>query len=158
VGRAAIEVAVWWAVLTVVYIATLSVVTGPELLGAAACAAACAVLAVAARRAARARWRPERRWTGWLAPLAVSIAADTVRLFALVLPRLFAGRPSGGKLRTMAQPGDERARSAARRAFGTLVLSASPGSIVLDWPADGSPIVLHELGSGPPSLPEAVTR
>jgi len=47
---------------------------------------------------------------------------------------------------------------AARRAFGTLVLSASPGGIVLDWPADGSPILLHELGSGPPALDEAVTR
>jgi hypothetical protein len=151
-------VAVWWAVLTAAYTATLSVATGPELVGAAACAAVCALLAVAARRAARARWRPDRRWAGWLAPLAVSIAGDTARLFTRVLPRLLAGRPSGGKARTMAEPGDVRARAAARRAFGTLVLSASPGSVVLDWPADGSAIVLHELGSGPPALDEAVTR
>lgn len=38
-----------------------------------------------------------------------------------------------------------------------VVLSFSPGSVVLDWPPDG-PLVPHELGSGPPHREHKVTH
>ncbi|WP_030437355.1 hypothetical protein [Actinoplanes subtropicus] len=138
------EAVVWWVVLTAVYVTTLGTFTGPEFAVAIGVGLLCAVLAVVARHAARARWSVEPRWAAWLVPLPAAIAADTVRL----LSRL----PRGGTIRDLPAPG-----SAFRRAWGTVVLSSSPGSVVLDWPPDG-PLTLHELGSGPPHLDGRVTR
>jgi hypothetical protein len=142
--RTAAEVAAWWAVLTGAYAVTLSVATVPELVVGAGVAVGCAALAVAARRAAHARWSPRLSWVSWLLPLPGAIAADSLRLFG----RLLRGRPGGGVVRLIAAEtiGEPPDRAAFRRAYRTVVLSASPGSVVLDWPADGSPLVLHELG------------
>jgi hypothetical protein len=49
-------------------------------------------------------------------------------------------------------------RAQARQAWGTLLLSATPGSVVVDWPPDGRPAVVHNLGSGPPRMEEVVIR
>lgn len=144
--------------LTIAYAVTLSVATGPELIGAVVCGGLCAMPAVAARRALGAAWRPDPRWGAWIGPLVAAVAGDTVRLLGRVLPRLIARRPGGARVREVRPPADrDEARAAARRAFGALVLSASPGSVVLDWPEDG-PVVLHALGSGGSALEEAVTR
>ncbi|MCU7726260.1 hypothetical protein ODJ79_21235 [Actinoplanes sp. KI2] len=144
------EVTVWWVVLTAAYVTTLGAFTVPEFAVAAGVGLLCAVCAVAARRATRARWSPDPRWAAWLVPLPAAVAADTVRL----LSRL----PRGGTVRDLPTPRDESPdRAAFRRAWGTVVLSSSPGSVVLDWPPDG-PLTIHELGSGPPHLERRVTR
>lgn len=145
-----LEVAIWWAVLILAYAATLPVATGPELVGAVVAAGVCAVLAVAARRAAGSVWRPTATILRRSVLLPVAIAADTVRLL---------GRGGHGSVRTVEQAGGEPPpRASWRRSWGTLVLSASPGSVVLDWPDDGSPVVLHELGSGRPRLDGVANR
>lgn len=144
--------------LTGAYTVTLSVATGPELLGAVVCGGLCAMPAVTARRALGVAWRPDPRWGSWIRPLAAAVAGDTIRLFGRVLPGLVARRPGGAQIRELRPPADRgAARAAARRAVGTLALSASPGSVVLDWPDDG-PVVLHTLGSGGSALDGAVTR
>jgi len=143
VGRVA-EVAVWWVALTAAYVTTLGAFTTPEFLVAAGVGLLCAALAVVARRAAGTRWSVHLPWLAWIVPLLAAIAADTVRL----LSRL----PRGGTIREVPAPG-----GAFRRAWGTVVLSSSPGSVVLDWPPDG-PLTLHELGAGPPHLERRVTR
>src|SRR4051812_7647258 len=149
-GRVA-EVAVWWVVLTAGYVTTLGAFTGPEFAVAVAAGLLCAVLAVAARRAARTRWSAHLPWLAWIVPLLGGIAADTVRLLGSL-------RRDGGTVRRIPAPtGEPPARAAFRRAWGTVVLSSSPGSVVLDWPADG-PLTVHELGSGLPHLEERVTR
>jgi hypothetical protein len=141
-GKAVAEVAAWWVVLFLAYAVTLSAPTGPELAGAVVASAICAVLAVAARRAAGSSWRVRFRPPRGRLPLA--IAADTVRLLI---------RSGHASIRTI-----EPAPDAAGGAWGTFLMSASPGTVVLDWPADGSPVVLHTLGDGKPRLDEVVTR
>ncbi|WP_412740706.1 hypothetical protein [Krasilnikovia sp. MM14-A1259] len=149
---AVVEAACWWVALTVAYASTLSVATLPELLVAVGCGAACAVAAVAARRAARLAWAPAGRWLSWAGPLAVAVVADTFRL----LTRFPAAK---SRVRTLPQPsGEQPQRAAFRRAWGTFVLSASPGTVVLDWPDDGAPVRVHMLASGWPDLGRVVMR
>jgi hypothetical protein len=148
--RRAAEIVVWWPVLTGFYIATLGVATPSEVLVAAGVGLVCAALAVVARRAAGARWSADPRWAAWLVPLVGAVGADTVRL-------LGRRRPRGGRIRQIPAPtGEPPPRAAFRRAWGTVVLSSSPGSVVLDWPPDG-PLTVHELGAGPPRLERRVT-
>lgn len=157
--RTLAEVAAWTVALTLAWIATLSTISAPELVAGAVSAVACAAVAVLARRAIGPAWRPEPRWAAWLLRLAAAIPADTVRLLARALPRLVRDRAGGGELRHLPPPPDEEpARAALRRAWGLIVLSASPGSVVVDWPPDGAPALVHELGSGPPSVADVVSR
>jgi multisubunit Na+/H+ antiporter MnhE subunit len=156
--RRTAEVAAWWVVLTFVWVASLSAATAPDVLAGAVCGLLCAVLAVAARRAIGQAWRPVPRWAAWLGPLLLAVPADTARLLIRVLPRLVRDRRSAGSLRRIRPPAGEEAAAGFRRAWGTLALSATPGSFVVDWPPDGRPAVIHTLGSGPPQMDEVVVR
>jgi hypothetical protein len=76
-----------------------------------------------------------------------------------LLPAHLRRRAGGGGNRRRRPPlHEEPARAGFRRAWGTLVLSAAPGTVVLDWPPDGAELVYHELGSGRPRLEEVITR
>lgn len=148
------ETLVWAVALLIAWITTLSTISAPEVVAGAVSAVLCGVAAAVARRMMGQAWRPEPRWLGWLPPLALAIPADTVRLLGRALPGLMRRRTAGGKIRELPPPPrEEPARAAFREAWGLMVLSASPGSVVVDWP----PLV-HELGSGPPDLAERVTR
>lgn len=151
-----VESTIWWVALTAVWAATTAALTGPELLVGAGCALACAVVAAATRRALRQRWRPDVRWLAWLGPLAAAIPIDAGRLLVGVVPRLLTGRQAGGGLSRLATPtGEPPDRAAFRRAWGTFAVSATPSSIVLDWPPDG-PVVMHLLGPGRRSMGKVV--
>ncbi|GIJ27200.1 hypothetical protein Vqi01_23620 [Micromonospora qiuiae] len=154
-----VELVIWWVALTVGWVATVSPLTLAELLVGAACALVCAVVAVSSRRALGHRWRPDVRWLAWLGRLAVAVPVDTARLLVQVTPRMLAGRDVPGRLVRLRPPTDEAAsRAAFRRAWGTFVLSATPSSVVVDWPPDGAPVVLHLLGSGQVSTGKTVVR
>ncbi|MEV4754236.1 hypothetical protein AB0J86_03855 [Micromonospora sp. NPDC049559] len=173
------ETATWYAVLLLAWLAMLSSRAAEELVAGAVCALPTAVVAVAARRAIRRAWRPRPAWATWPLLLVPAVPADTARLLGRVLPGLLRTRAVGGRTRgaaggrtrgtagrnrsagrtrgTATPPGEPAARRDLRRAWGTIVLSATPGSVVLRWPADG-PAVLHVLGSGRPSPERTVTR
>jgi hypothetical protein len=153
------EAAGWWAGLMLAWIATMSTISVPELTVGAGCALLCAVVAVVARRAIGQRWRADKRWLTWLGPLVLAVPADTARLLGRALPGLLRHRGSTGRLRRAEPPGGEDPeRAAGRQAWGTLAVSATPGSVILDWPPDGRPAVIHDLGSGPPQMDEVVMR
>lgn len=146
-------------VLFVIWVGTVAVLTTAELVTGLVVAVACAVLAVGARRFLGQSWRPEARWARWLLPLVVAVPADAARLLLRVLPRLLRERTRGGRVARERPPaGEEPARAGFRRAWGTLLVSASPGTVVLDWPPGDAEIVVHELGSGPPRMEKVVTR
>jgi multisubunit Na+/H+ antiporter MnhE subunit len=158
-ASAAYEVTLVIAVLFAMWVATLAVPTTAEVVTGLGASIVCAVLAVAARRLLGQSWRPAARWTVWILPLLVAVPADTARLLLRTIPHLIRDRSGGGRIERVRPPAhDEPSRAGFRRAWGTLLLSATPGTIVLDWPPDGAEVVVHELGSGTPRMQKVVTR
>lgn len=117
----AVESAVWWAVLVAIWLTTLSAVNWQDLLVAAALAVPCAVAATLLRVAYGGLWRPARAWT-----LPVEIARGCA---ALVSRRTALRRIPVSSLRKGAK---------------TVIVSASPGTVVLD--DDGDSLLVHALG------------
>ena len=119
-ARAA-ETLIWWLVLVGVWTSTLSTVSAEELVVAGCCGLACAVLATTARAVYRGSWRLARAWT-----LPVDIIRDCAALFS---------RESVVRRVTV---------SPAAKAVRTLVVSASPGTVVLD--DEGDALTVHAVG------------
>jgi multisubunit Na+/H+ antiporter MnhE subunit len=166
-----LEGALWAAAATGVWLLTLSSVTLPELVTAVATAVPCAVLAVAARRALERSWSAAPSWARWLLPLPAAVVADTVRVLGLAAGVLVGRRIPAGELRRVPVHRERRAgRWAARQAAVAGLVSAAPGSVVLDVDDDDgdgdgdeggdgtASALLHALGSGRPRLEEAVRR
>jgi hypothetical protein len=117
----AIESAVWWAVLVGVWLTTLSAVNWQDLLAAALFAVPCAVVATLVRGAYGGRWRPVRAWK-----LPVEILRGCAALVS-----------SRAQFRKIPV-------SSLRKGVKTVVVSASPGTVVLD--DDGDSLLVHALG------------
>jgi multisubunit Na+/H+ antiporter MnhE subunit len=115
------ETLVWWLVLVGVWVSTLSTVTAQEVVAATVAGLPCAVAATVARRTYRGRWKPVRAWR-----LPVAILRDC----AALLSRDSAIR------RIPVQPKE--------KAVQTMVVSASPGTVVLD--DEGRSLVVHAVG------------
>jgi multisubunit Na+/H+ antiporter MnhE subunit len=150
---AVLEVAAWELVLAVVYLATLASYSRGELVVAVAVALPAAILARVARRASGARWQLPRGWWRWTALVPVAVVAD----FARVLTR-FGRRDVAGQFRELHVPDEPAVRVESRLAVAGFVLSASPGSYVVDSRADERTLLVHALVSGPPRLDEQVIR
>jgi multisubunit Na+/H+ antiporter MnhE subunit len=117
----AVESGVWWAVLVGVWLTTLSAVNWQDLLVAAVLAVPCAIIATLVRRAYGGRWRPASAWR---------LPADIVRGCGALLARR-------ATLRRIPV-------SALRKGVKTVVVSASPGTVVLDDKDDA--LLVHALG------------
>jgi multisubunit Na+/H+ antiporter MnhE subunit len=117
----AVESGVWWAALIGVWLTTLSTVNWQDLLVAAALAAPCAVIATLVRRVYGGRWQPASAWL-----LPVDIVRGSGALFArrATLRRIPVSR--------------------LRKGVRTVVVSASPGTVVLDDKDDA--LLVHALG------------
>ncbi|HEX5405799.1 MAG TPA: Na+/H+ antiporter subunit E [Pseudonocardiaceae bacterium] len=126
--RAAVEIVVWWVLLALVWVATLTAVSVQELVTASVLAAPCAVAARAARIAADAHWRVRPRWLRRLALLPVAALRDTVGVLRLAVhpeeQDTFEHVP-------LPAESDEPGR-AGREALTTAVLTATPGVMVVD--------------------------
>jgi len=113
----AVEALVWWIVLTGIWLLTLTSFSVQELSAALVAGLLCALVATTARESYRASWRPRARWLSWIALLPHTVVADTVRVL-------------GPRLRTPAErrriPVDDDG------AVATMVVSAAPGTVVLD--------------------------
>jgi hypothetical protein len=158
------ETAAFWLLLTGLWLLTLSSVAGSELVAAVVLALPAAVAAGTARRAVGASWRWPLGWPRRLvapavavlavAVLVVSVLADTARVLAAVARRPCArgGRGRLARVELAAEASPERA--AARRAAAVLVLSLSPGSVVVA--ATGDELTVHEFAAGRPRLSEVI--
>jgi hypothetical protein len=117
----AVETAVWWAVLVGIWLTTLSSVDGQDLVLAAVLAVPCAIVATLVRRAYGGRWRPARAWT---------LPWQVLRGCAALVSRR-------AELREIpVRP--------IRKAIKTVVVSASPNTVVLDDKDDS--LRVHALG------------
>jgi hypothetical protein len=117
----AVESAVWWAVLVGVWLTTLSTINWQDLLVAAVMAVPCALAATLLRGVYHGHWRPASAWT---LPLAIVRGCRA----------LFSRRT---ELRHIpVKP--------VRKAVKTVIVSASPGTVVLD--DEGDSLLVHGQG------------
>jgi multisubunit Na+/H+ antiporter MnhE subunit len=153
------ETLFWWAACIGLWLLTLSSISTPDVVAATAAGLPCAVLAVAARRAVGGSWPPRPAWSRWLLPLPVAVGTDTVRVLGLAAAVLVGRRIPDGEVREAALHRDRAAgRRRTREAAAALLVTAAPGTLVLDADADEGRMLVHALGAGRPSMEEEVGR
>ena len=152
----AAEVAGWWAMLTGVWLMTISSFNLEDFVVAVACALPCAVAARLARAAVGGRWRFRAAWLAWILPLLRSAILDAVRVAAAVARH----RPGTGEIGQLSETslpaGEDRTAAAGREGLAELTLSTTPGSFVVH--GDPDELVVHCLPPGTPKLAETVSR
>jgi hypothetical protein len=147
----AAEAATWWVVLVVIYLATLTTVTLPEVVAALSVGFVCAIVAVAARWAMGASWRPPKRLIQVALLVPVAVVNDSVRVLALLArPRIL--RRTVGGLNRIRLPQERAALSAGRQALGGLLVSTAPSSVLVDDDPRAPNLVVHRLLDGRPDL------
>lgn len=156
--RTLAEVVFWWAACVGLWLLTLSSMSLPEAAIAAGCALPCALLAVVARRAVGGSWPVQPGWLRWLLPLPVAVVADGVRVLGRGAGVLI-GRVPAGEVRAVRLHRDAAAgRWRTRQALATVLVTATPGTVVLDVAEDSGEMRVHALGAGRPSMEEVVRR
>ncbi len=148
VGRV-VEVAVWWAMLLLVWLASLNAFSFAELGTAAGLALPCAFAARAGRLTVGVRWQVNGRWARWLLFMPWAILHDTVSVLLLALR---PDRPDEDSIDAVELDDPE----AGHEALATMVLSTSPGSVVVD--ADRDRLLVHRVPIGDTGLSKAVRR
>lgn len=152
------EVTGWWAAGTGAWLLTLSSMNRLDVITAMVAAVPCAALVPAARRVNAQDWRPDPSLLRWLPALVGSVLADSARLLFLVLRSLPRGRLPAGEFGEVSLPSDPEAASrATRQAVAELMLTASPGTVVVDVDEEKGRALVHFLGSGRPRLEKAVS-
>jgi len=156
----AAEVAVWWALLTGLWLITLPSFAREEGLVAAACALGAAIAVAGARRAMDGAWHPRLGWARWAVPVVFAVPVETVRVLALGARQLARRHEGvGDRVERLRADGEEPGTvGAARRALGTFALSATPGSVVMDWDPDRRELVVHRLVPGATDLEHELLR
>ncbi|OBG32555.1 hypothetical protein [Mycobacterium sp. E3198] len=146
------EIALWWALTGVVWLATLSARTPRELAVLAVCTLPCAIVARSARRANAGRWRFRAAWLGWPVIVAAEVPRQAVRVWVYAV----SGRAP--LTRELSLP-DEPARvAAARRATAVPALATTPGTVVLDSDPRRHSVLVHLVRRQQSRLEAAVQR
>ena len=149
----------WAAACLGTWLLTLSSVSGAELLTATVAAVPCGALAVVVRRVVGGAWAPSPRWARWLLPLPVAVLADTARVLAIAAGVLAGRRIPDGRIRSVELPRERPGtRWRARQVTAVALVTATPGTVVVDVAEDSGRMLLHDLGAGRPALEEVVRR
>jgi multisubunit Na+/H+ antiporter MnhE subunit len=152
-----VEIAMWWAFLVLVWIATLNTFSLQELLVAAVLAVPCAVAARAGRVAAGVRWRIPSATRRWLLALPAAIAHDAVAVLSLGVR--WRTREHDDSFTVVKLPlEDDDARRAGREAMTTAILSATPGSVVVDANGEHDELLVHTMPIGRTRLERELSR
>jgi hypothetical protein len=153
-----LEIVVWWALALGVWLLTLAYVDWPDLVVAVPLALACGVMAAAARRSLAASWQPQRAALRWLRHLPAAVVTDTAIVLSLPWRRLAGRLPDEGRFERVAVSPGPDAAAASRRTAAAVLLSSTPGAYAVHADSDTGELLVHEMGSGPCSMSEAVKR
>jgi len=95
----------------------------------------------------------------WLRPLLVLPAAVVNDTFRVLRPSLVGRRRTGGfeRLLLSAGAGDDSGAQ-GRRALATVLISASPGTVVADVEPESGALLLHKLGDSGFGFEEIVSQ
>lgn len=151
----ALEVLVWWASLTAVWLVMAPSPTGSELLLAAVAALPCAALAPACRAALGVRWRFRVRWAGWALPLLAGVVLDS----AVLLTRTALRRGEPTRPQRVQLPREQDPHLAlGRHAASSAALASTPSTVVMDDQVREEHLLLHPLGQGSDQLLRRIRR
>lgn len=155
----ALEVMAWTLAAWGVWLVSLTAISAEDLGVGGGCAVLCGLTAAAVRRLVQGHGRP----TWWTARpavlLPVVIAAEAVMVLAAPWrPSHRRSRSGGGRLQRLAITTGDTPVARARRSFAVVVVSASPGSVVLEADPDTGDFVVHTFGSAGPTLPSRFAR
>lgn len=147
-----VSVVFWSALCLGIWVLSLSSVSDEELAVGAASSLACGVAAVAFHRAIGLRW--SIRGVPWpaLPTLLASIISDTAQVLVRPLARTARGRVNVVDVGARGNG----AAATTRRAVATLLMSASPGTVVLDADDRGR-MTFHSLDCAGPTVEDKVT-
>ncbi|MGY4099895.1 Na+/H+ antiporter subunit E [Nocardia sp. R16R-3T] len=143
---AAAEVLAWWAVLVLLWLATLTTFSVQELIAAAVLAWPAACAARVGRIAVQGNWRRPDRIAQAMAALPGAIVRDSWAALMIAA----RGRPVGRFEEDELDAEADARRRAGRAVLITAALSAPPGSLVID--ADADRLLLHVLATPPTRL------
>ena len=158
----ALEILLWTLAAWGLWIVSLTAVSSEDLGVGGGCALLCGALAALARRIVQGRGRPALDALRPAILLPVAIVRDT----ATVLAAPWRHSPGCASRAAEHRPLDHvdlgaRGRSPAaraRRSLATLVVSASPGTVVVEADPERGELVYHSFASGGPSLPARYAR
>jgi multisubunit Na+/H+ antiporter MnhE subunit len=142
----------WWAVLALVWVASLNTVTWQELAVAAGAAALCAGVSAAATHMVPGQRLPRPAWLRGLWLLPWLVLTETFLVWHMALRQL-RRRPATGVRRELRLGGE---RSPTRRAAAALLLAATPGTVVVDVDDRANVVVLHGFTASEGALERAV--
>lgn len=136
------EIGIWWLVLGVFWLGTLTSFSIGELVTALVIAMPCAIAARAARLAIGQRWRVPAEWPRVVARVPGSAVADTA---ALLTKGIASPKRLRGRVYRVDLPVSDADRLAGRQILGTLAVGATPGSFVIDSPVEREYLVVHDV-------------
>nr|WP_165964973.1 Na+/H+ antiporter subunit E [Mycobacterium eburneum] len=154
-ARALVETLLWWVVTTAVWLATLTAISPPEALLAAACTLPCAVLARAARRDNGGQWRFRAGWIGWAGRVLAELPEQAAQVWRYALIR---DRRRRSTISPVPLPAEAEPVAAARRAAALLALATTPGTVVWDANPRTQRVMVHRIGPHPAGLEAGVRR
>ncbi|NKY52698.1 Na+/H+ antiporter subunit E [Nocardia vermiculata] len=148
-----VEVVCWWLLCMLIWQATLTTAARAEWIVAAVLAVPCAVAAHAARRAVRGRWRLPARTPMWALLTVPAVVRDSAAALAVAVRRR---RPVGRFTDVDAPATGPESRRAGWEAVATVLLSSTPGSLVVSTDPQAGGLRLHTLPVGDTGLQRAV--
>jgi multisubunit Na+/H+ antiporter MnhE subunit len=141
----------WYVPLVGLWLAFVDTLARAEVALGLVAAAVAATAAELVRAQELVRFRLEPRWLRGLALLPWQVLRDTW-LLAFALWRHLGGQPVRGVFRAVPFPSErDDARSAARRALVTGIVSLAPNSLVVGVEGDEGVLLLHQLVPEPGS-------
>jgi hypothetical protein len=141
----------WYLPLVVLWLAFVDTVAAPEVALGLVAAAVAATAADLVRTQDLVRFRLEPRWLHGLGQIPWQVLRDTW-LLAVALWHHLAGRPVHGVFRVVPFPSEaDDARSAARRALVTGVVSVAPNTVVVGVEGSEGGMLIHQLVPEPGS-------
>lgn len=153
------ETLVWTALCAGVWLLTLSSISAQEVVTAVLSSVPCGVVAAAARRAVQGHWPPRPAWARWLPPFPLAVVADGVRVLGLAAGVLIGRRiPAGEIERRRLRRDRPEHRWQAHQALALTLVTATPGTVVLDIDEESGEMLLHTLGSGRPQMEEVTAQ
>lgn len=132
----------WWVVCVLVWQATLTAPSAQEWLASCLFAVPSAFAARAARRAVHGSWRLPADLPRQFVALVPAVIRDAVGALRLAAGR---GRPAGDLTSLPLAREDSDARRTGREAAATIVVSATPGTLVLGVDRERDTLQLHAL-------------
>jgi hypothetical protein len=141
----------WFLPLLLLWLAFVDTLAGAELAAGLVAAAIAASAAELVRSQDLVRFRLDPRWLPGLQRLPWQVLRDTW-LLAVALWGQLGGRPVRGRFRVVPFPSEgDDARSAARRALATAVVSVAPNTVAVGIEGGEGELLVHQLVPEPGS-------